>query len=83
MPQCVRVRGPDGGIVYKLWRHAGPTSEMQVGSTKEWQHESLKCCVAQEILEKEKEKDEEVVAEKDAQVMAEEELEEVDLGSGS
>ena len=56
---------------------------MQVGSTKEWQHESLKCCVAQEILEKEKEKDEEVVAEKDAQVMAEEELEEVDLGSGS
>ena len=30
-----------------------------------------------------KEKDEEVVAEKDAQAMAEEELEEVDLGSGS
>ena len=34
-------------------------------------------------MEKEKEKDEEVVAEKDAQVVAEEELEEVDLGSSS
>ena len=34
-------------------------------------------------MEKEEEKDEEVVAEKDAQVMVEEELEEVDLGSGS
>ena len=34
-------------------------------------------------MEKEEENDEEVVAEKDAQVVAEEELEEVDLGSGS
>ena len=34
-------------------------------------------------MEKEKEKDEEVVAEKDAHVVAEEELEEVDLGSNS
>ena len=34
-------------------------------------------------MEKEEEKDEEVVAEKDAQVVAEEELEEVDLGSDS
>ena len=40
-------------------------------------------CVAQEILEKEEEKDEEVVAEKDAQVVAEEGVEEVDLGFGS
>ena len=61
----------------------GPTSEMQAGPTEEWQHGSLACCVAQENLEKGKEKDEEVVAEKDAQAMAEEELEEVDLGSGS
>ena len=43
----------------------------------------MACCVAQEILGKEEEKDGEVVAEKDAQVVAEEELEEVDLGSGS
>ena len=34
-------------------------------------------------MEKEEEKDEEVVAEKDAQVVAEEGLKEVDLGSGS
>ena len=34
-------------------------------------------------MEKEEEKDEEVVVKKDAQVVAEEELEEVDLGSGS
>ena len=40
-------------------------------------------CATQESLEKEKEKDEEVVAEKDAHVVAEEELEEVDLGSNS
>ena len=56
---------------------------MQVGPIQEWQHGSLACCVAQESLKKEEEKDEEVVAEKDAQVVAEEELEEVDLGSGS
>ena len=34
-------------------------------------------------MEKEEENDEEVVAEKDAQVVVEEELEEVDLWSGS
>ena len=34
-------------------------------------------------MEKEEEKDEEVVAEKDAQVVVEEELEEVDLGFSS
>ena len=34
-------------------------------------------------MEKEEEKDEEVVAEKDAQVVVEEGLKEVDLGSGS
>ena len=56
---------------------------MQASPTQGWQHESLACCVAQESLEKEEKKDEEVVAEKDAKVMAEEELEEVDLGSGS
>ena len=56
---------------------------MQVGPTKEWQHRSLACCAAQESLEKEEEKDEEVVAEKDAQVVAEEGVEEVDLGFGS
>ena len=56
---------------------------MQAGPIQEWQHGSLACCVAQESLEKEKEKDEEVVAEKDAHVVAEEELEEVDLGSNS
>ena len=56
---------------------------MQVGPTKEWQHRSLACCVAQENLEKGKEKNEEVVVEKDAQVVIEEELEEVHLGSGS
>ena len=33
-------------------------------------------------MEKEEEKDEEVIAEKGTQVVAEEELEEVDLGSG-
>ena len=56
---------------------------MQAGPTQEWQHESFVCCATQETLEKEEEKDEEVVAEKDAQVMAKEELEEVDLGYGS
>ena len=54
-----------------------------MGSTQEWQHGSLACCIAQESLKKEEEKDEEVMVEKDAQVMAEEELEEVDLGSSS
>ena len=34
-------------------------------------------------MKREKEKDEEVITEKDTQVVAEEELEEVDLGSGS
>ena len=56
---------------------------MQAGPTQGWQHESLACYAAQESLEKEKETDEDVVAEKDAHVVAEEELEEVDLGSGS
>ena len=56
---------------------------MQAGPTQGWQHESLACYAAQESLEKEKEKDEEVVAEKDAHVVAEEELEEVDLGPNS
>ena len=56
---------------------------MQAGPTQGWQHESLACYAAQESLEKEKEKDEEVVVEKDAHVVAEEELEEVDLGSNS
>ena len=56
---------------------------MQAGPTQECQHESLVCCIAQESLKREEEKDEEVMTEKDAQVMAEEELEEVDLGSGS
>ena len=61
----------------------GPTSEIQAGPTREWQHGSLACYVAQESLKKEEERDGEVVAEKDAQVVAEEELEEVDLGFGS
>ena len=61
----------------------GPTSEKKAGPTQEWQHESLVCCVAQENLGKGEENDEEVVAKKDVQVVAEEELEEVDLGSGS
>ena len=41
--------------------------EIQVGPGQEWQHKSLVCCVAQESLEEEgnKEKDEEVVVEKD------------------
>ena len=58
-------------------------SEMQAGPTQGWQHGSLACYVAQENLEKGKEKDEELMAEKDAQVVVEEELEEVDLGFGS
>ena len=53
----------------------GSTSEIRAGPTQEWQHRSLACCIAQESLKKEEEKDEEV--------MAEEELEEVDLGSSS
>ena len=61
----------------------GSTSEIRAGPTQEWQHGSLACCIAQESLKKEEEKDEEVMVEKDAQVMAEEELEEVDLGSSS
>ena len=52
---------------------------MQVGPTQKGQHKSLACCVAEETLGKEEEKDEEVAAEKDTQVVAEEELEEVDL----
>ena len=43
----------------------------------------MACCVAEESLGKEEEKDEEVAVEKDTQVVAEEELEEVDLGSYS
>ena len=54
-----------------------------MGPTQECQHGSLACCIAQESLKKEEEKYEEVMAKKDAQVVAEEELEEVDLGSGS
>ena len=60
-----------------------PTSEMQVGPTPKEQHGSLKCCVTQENLGKEEEKDGEVTAEKDTQVVVEEELEEVDLGFDS
>ena len=56
---------------------------MQVGPTQKGQHKSLACCVAEENLGKEEEKDEEVAAKKDTQVVAEEELEEVDLGSDS
>ena len=56
---------------------------MQAGPTQKGQHGSLACCVAQESLGKEEEKDGEVAAEKDTQVVAEEELEEVDLGSDS
>ena len=41
------------------------------------------CYAAQESLKKEEERDEEVVPKKVAQVVVEEELEEVDLGSGS
>ena len=54
-----------------------------MGPTQKGQHKSLACCVAEESLGKEEEKDEEVAAEKDTQVMAEEELEEVDLGFDS
>ena len=58
-------------------------SEMHLGLTQKGQHESLACCVAEESLGEEEEKDGEVAAEKDTQVVAEEELEEVDLGSDS
>ena len=61
----------------------GPTSEMRAGPTQECQHGSLACCIAQESSKREEEKDEEVMVEKDAQVVAKEELEEVELGSGS
>ena len=44
--QCVRVRGPDGRIVYKLWRCVGPMSEIQAGLRQKWQYKSLVCCVA-------------------------------------
>ena len=54
-----------------------------MGPTQKRQHKSLACCVVEESLGKEEEKDEEVAAEKDTQVVAEEELEEVDLGSYS
>ena len=45
IPQCVRVQGPDGRIVYKLRRCARPMSEIQAGPIQEWQHKSLTCCV--------------------------------------
>ena len=56
-----------------------------MGPTQKWQHKSLVCRVAQKGSKEEgnEEKDEEVVAKNDVQVVAEEELEEVDLGSGS
>ena len=54
-----------------------------MGPTQECQHGSLACCIAQESLKREEEKDEEVMIEKDAQVVAEKEFEEVNLGSGS
>ena len=54
-----------------------------MGPTQECQHGSLACCIAQESLKREEEKDEEVITENDAQVVAKEELEEVDLGFGS
>ena len=56
---------------------------MRAGPTQECQHGSLACCIAQESSKREEEKYEEVMTEKDAKVEAEEELEEVDLGSGS
>ena len=58
---------------------------MQAGPRQEWQHKSSVCCVAQENSEEEgnEEKNEGVTAEKDVQVVAKEELEEVDLRSGS
>ena len=54
-----------------------------MGPTQECQHGSLACCIAQESLKREEEKDEEVITEKDAQGVVEEELEEIDLGSSS
>ena len=62
-----QVRGPDGKIVYKLWRCVGPTCEMKAGPRQEWQHKSSVYYVAQESSEEEgnEEKDEEVVAKKD------------------
>ena len=56
---------------------------MRASPTQEFQHGSLVCCIAQESLKREEETDEEVMAEKDAHVVAEEELEEINLGSGS
>ena len=82
-PQCVRVQGPNGRIVYKLGRCTGPTFDMQAGPKQEWQHKSLVCCMAQEGSEEgiNEEKDEEIATEKDVQVMAKEQLEEIKLGS--
>ena len=84
-PQCVRVRGPNGRIVYKLCRYARPTSEILAGLTQEGQRKSLACCVAQKSSgeESNKEKDKKIMVEKEVQVMAVEEFEEVDLWSGS
>ena len=61
----------------------GTTSEIRAGPTQECQHGSLACCIAQESLKRKEEKDEEVMTEMDAQFVAEEQLKEVDLGSGS
>ena len=44
----------------------GPISEMRAGPTQECQRGSLACCIAQESLKREEEKDEKVMIEKDA-----------------
>ena len=49
-----------------------------MGPTQKEQHKSLACCIVEESLGKEEEKDEAVAVKKDTWVVAEEELEEVD-----
>ena len=82
-PRYVQIRTPDGRIVYKLWRCAGPTCNTQGGPRRGLQHKSIVCCVVQENSEEESdaESEKEVVAQKDAQVTTKEKLEEIDLGT--
>ena len=65
VPRCVRIRGLNGKIIYKLWRCVGPTGKLQVGPAQKKQHKSLACCVVEKSLEKEEGKDEAVTAERD------------------
>lgn len=83
LPCCVKVKTPDGRIIYKLRRCTRPTCSMQGGPGGRLKHRSLICCMAQEDAKEEndKEVEEKTVTREETQATAEEKLEKVNLST--